>query len=82
MADRPESEVLSRGAGVKYLNQYQTAGPGGGLGLTKERTAAGTETPGLTGSRGSPGMGTFGREASIEPIQPPTVSFGVIERKR
>ncbi|KAK4685503.1 MFS transporter, UMF1 family, partial [Tremellales sp. Uapishka_1] len=49
---RPESEVLSRGAGMRHLNQTSTV-PGG---HTYDET-----------QNNSPGMGTFGRQASMEP---------------
>lgn len=53
---RPESEVLSRGAGMRYLNQPQAVFPGG-----KQK-----ETP--SESRESAGMGTFGMDVPPIPI--------------
>ncbi|RXK38177.1 hypothetical protein M231_04551 [Tremella mesenterica] len=57
-----ESEVLSRGAGMRVSSQPQAPLVG---------VVEGELTPGKTGSAVSAGMGTFGREPSVEPVPIP-----------
>ncbi|KAK8843968.1 hypothetical protein IAR55_006760 [Kwoniella newhampshirensis] len=57
---RAETEVMSRGAGIKAISRPATALPGGGRG--------GEETPGQD-SLTSPGMGTFGLDGKTSSAQ-------------
>jgi len=66
-APKPDSEVLSRGAGMRSLSMPQDAVPG--------RMVGGALYGEVSQSTGdSPGAGTFGREASQEPVRGLAVS--------
>ena len=57
---RPGSDMLSRGAGQKYS--------------FRSKHIRGSEDNTLPGARSSPGMGTFGVEASQDPLSSSEVS--------